>query len=247
MPPARCLIVDDESPARDELRYLLRDLDGVEVVGEAATADEALVLIRSVSYDVVLLDIRMPGLDGLELARRLRETSARPAIIFTTAYPDHAVEAFDLNASDYLVKPFDGERLRRALDRALAVAPDPEEPDDVDRPAGPPVGRIPIHKGDRIVLIDQDDVAYASAARGYSYLKLDEERVLSSFSLNGLQERLSSDFVRTHRSYLVNLRKVRELVPDHEGSLVLVLADRQGSRVPVARRRAAHVRRLLGM
>lgn len=244
---ARCLIVDDESPARDELRYLLRDLEGVEVVGEAATADEALVLVGSLSYDVVLLDIRMPGLDGLELARRLRGDTPHPAIIFTTAHPDHAVEAFDLNAADYLVKPFDGERLRRALDRALATVPDPEEPEEVEPPAAPPVGRIPIHKGDRIVLVDQDEVIYASAARGYSYLKLADERVLSNFSLNELQDRLSGEFVRTHRSYIVNLRKVRELVPDYKGSLVLVVADEQASRVPVARRRAAEVRRLLGM
>lgn len=246
MEPAKCLIVDDESPARNELRFLLRDIDGVAVVGEAATADEALLLANSVAYDVVLLDIQMPGLDGLELARRLTASSPSPAVIFTTAHPDYAVEAFDLNAADYLVKPFDQERLQRALRRALAATPDPEDPDEVSR-ATLPVGRIPIHKGDRVVLVDEADIVYASAARGYSYLKLEDKRVLASFSLNELQERLTTDFVRTHRSYLVNLRQVRELVSDYRGSLELVVGDRQGSRVPVARRRAADLRRMLGM
>lgn len=244
---AQCLIVDDESPARDELRFLLADLDDVTVVGEAATADEALMLARSVTYDVVLLDIHMPGLDGLELARRLAsQCDSPPAIVFTTAHPDYAVEAFDVNAADYLVKPFDVERLQRALRRALGSAPDPEDPEEVGSGTAP-VGRIPIHKGDRVVLVDEADIVYASAARGYSSLKLADERVLASFSLNELQERLSGDFVRTHRSHLVNLRRVRELVSDYRGSLELVVGDRQGSRVPVARRRAADLRRLLGM
>ncbi len=246
MDAATCLIVDDESPARDELRFLLQEIDGVTVVGEAATADEAMVLLQSVAYDVVLLDIRMPGMDGLELARRMRSVSPSTAVIFTTAYPDHAVEAFDLNAADYVVKPVEEERLRRALSRALALTPDPEEPEEVAASATA-VGRIPIHKGDRVVLVDEAAIVYCSAARGYSYLKLADERVLASFSLNELQERLSGDFVRTHRSYLVNLRRVKELVSDYRGSLELVVGDRQGSRVPVARRRAADLRRQLGM
>jgi DNA-binding LytR/AlgR family response regulator len=245
MRPARCLIVDDESPARDELRYLLRDVDGVEVVGEAATAEEARVLLDLVDYDVVLLDIRMPGADGLELAGQLQGAS-QPAIIFTTAYPDHAVEAFDLNAADYLVKPFDADRLRRALQRALAGGSDPEEPEE-RAVASEALGRIPVHKGDRIVLVDEEEIYYATAARGYAHLKLTGERVLVGFSLGELQERLSGHFFRTHRSYLVNLELVRELVPDFKGSLVVVMADREQSRVPVSRRQAKELRRVLGM
>jgi DNA-binding LytR/AlgR family response regulator len=115
---ARALIVDDEAPARAELRYLLDEFEHVQVVGEATNVEEALVLLRSLTYDVVLLDIRMPGGTGLDIAAALRELPHRPKVIFTTAYPDHAVEAFDLEAADYLVKPFDADRLRRALDRA---------------------------------------------------------------------------------------------------------------------------------
>ncbi|MEX2625871.1 MAG: response regulator, partial [Ilumatobacteraceae bacterium] len=160
---ARCLLVDDESPARDELRFLLSEVPGVTVVGEAATAEEAQALLNSIEYDVVFLDVRMPGMGGLELARALHRQPRSPAVIFTTAYPEHAVTAFELEAVDYLVKPFDGERLRRALDRALAQRPGEEpardEPLAAMRDHELPgsareqvPARIPVHKGDRVIL-----------------------------------------------------------------------------------------------
>ncbi len=279
--PARCLIVDDESPARKELRHLLGDCDDVVVVGEATTAEEAELLIGSLHYDVVFLDIRMPGMGGLQLARTLAGRPDRPAVVFTTAYADHAVEAFDLEAADYLVKPFDADRLRRALDRALedldteaAASPADEEPhDEAGDPArggrgsdtgGPgagagsgTVGRIPVHRGDRIILIEEPRIAFAEAARGYAYLKLvvpptaqtesGDDRLLTSYTLGDLEERFSTDFVRTHRSYLVNLRHVREVVPHVGGTLTLVMGDRARSQVPVARRQAAELRRRLGV
>ncbi|MBA0124536.1 response regulator transcription factor [Haloechinothrix sp. YIM 98757] len=247
---ARCLIVDDEAPARAELRYLLDTFEHVQVVGEATNAEEALTLLRSLHYDVVLLDVRMPGGTGLEVAAALREATHRPKIIFTTAYPDHAVEAFDLEAVDYLVKPFDAERLGRALERALSGAPDESEP---QQPAtgggwqGDALGRIPVQRGDRTVLIDQSSIVYASAARGYSYLQLAQERVLVSLSLNELERRLRGHFFRAHRSYLVNLDHIKELVPDFKGALVLVMNDHQHSKVEVSRRQARELRRLLGM
>lgn len=248
---ARCLIVDDEAPARAELRYLLSGFDAVQVVGEATNAEEALVLLRSLAYDVVLLDIRMPGGTGIEVAEALRAAPNAPKVIFTTAYPDYAVEAFDLDAADYLVKPFDAERLGRALDRALApgVPDEDEAPLPIPRPAPEPdpLGRIPVQQGDRTVLVDASSIVYASAARGYSYLQLAAERVLVSFSLNELERRLGGHFFRTHRSYLVNLNHVRELMPDFKGALVLVMDDQRRSRVEVSRRHAPELRRLLGL
>jgi DNA-binding LytR/AlgR family response regulator len=247
---ARALIVDDEAPARAELRYLLEEFNHVQVVGEATNGEEALLLLRSLSYDLVLLDIRMPGGTGLAVAAALRELPHPPKVIFTTAYPDHAVEAFDLEAVDYLVKPFDAERLGRALDRALSNPVDDSQP----RPAAPlqppgtePLVRIPVQRDGRTVLVDRTAIVYASAVRGYSYLKLADERLLVSFSLNELERRLRGHFFRTHRAYLVNLDHVRELVPDFKGALVLVMNDRQRSRVEVSRRQARELRRRLGM
>jgi DNA-binding LytR/AlgR family response regulator len=249
---ARALIVDDEAPSRAELRYLLEGFSQIQVVGEATNGEEALVLLRSLPYDLVLLDIRMPGGSGLDVAAVLREIPRPPKIIFTTAYPDHAVEAFDLDACDYLVKPFDAQRLGRALERVLTGAgeetdPGVPAPPSARAPTGEQLVRIPVQRDGRTVLVDQSAIIYASAVRGYSYLKLAEERLLVTFSLNELERRLQGHFFRTHRSYLVNLNHVRELVPDFKGSLVLVMNDRQRSRVEVARRQARELRRRLGV
>lgn len=259
----RALIVDDESPAREELRYLLEEASknlGVQVVGEATNGEEALVLMRSLDYDLVFLDIRMPGLTGLEVAEQLRELPKQPKVIFTTAYPDHAVEAFDLAAADYLVKPFDADRLMRAVERALGSSISAQSPDSSqheDAEAAPAAEntvaerdrlvRIPVQRDGRTVLVEGDAIVYAAASRGYSQLKLAEDKVLVSFSLNELERRLHSHFCRVHRSYLVNLRYVRELVPDFRGHLVLVMNDRQRSRVEVSRRHARELRQRLGV
>lgn len=250
---ARCLIVDDEAPARADLRHLLSRFDHIQVVGEASNAEEALLLLQSLDYDLVLLDIRMPGGTGLEIARTLRPSRNGPKIIFTTAFPDHAVEAFDLDAVDYLVKPFDADRLGRALDRALSGGSDEADPQTAAHQPGEQTEtssriRIPVPQGDRTVLVDESSIIYASASRGYSYLQLPEERVLVSFSLNELERRLRSGrFFRAHRSYLVNLDYVRELAPDFKGTLMLVMGDARRSRVEVSRRQARELRRMLGL
>lgn len=255
----KALIVDDEAPARAELRFLLAEVGQVQVVGEATNGEEALLLLGSVDYDLVLLDVRMPGGSGLEVAAALRGRPDAPKVIFTTAYPDHAVDAFDLAAADYLLKPFDADRLRRALERALgpdggadagtpapAPGPAPGSPGSASSPDDTLV-RIPVQKDGRTVLVDGDSIVYASAARGYSYLKLADERLLVTMSLNELERRLRGHFFRAHRSYLVNLDHVRELVPDFQGALVVVMDDRQRSRVEVARRHARELRRRFGL
>ncbi|MDR8020318.1 LytR/AlgR family response regulator transcription factor [Nesterenkonia aerolata] len=259
----RALIVDDEAPAREELRHLLREMGEipgqgpVRVVGEATDGEEALLLLDSLDYGLVFLDISMPGLSGLEIAARLAERPHRPQVIFTTAYPEHAVEAFDLAAADYLVKPFDTTRLRRAVLRALNVhdAPEPAEPSEPatqePAPAEPAAGdrlvRIPVQRDGRTVLLPGDSIVYASAERGYSQIKLAEEAVLVSFSLNELERRLGGHFFRAHRSHLVNLRYVRELRHTAGGTLVLVMNDRQRSRVEVSRRHVRALRQRLGV
>lgn len=245
---ARCLIVDDEAPARAELRFLLEGFaEDVQVVGEASNADEAAVLLASVDYDLVLLDIRMPGGTGLDLTRTLRERPDPPAVVFTTAYPDHAVEAFDLAAADYLVKPFDSDRLERALRRALRAPAEDEVASATSDTPGAATQRIPVQQAGRTVLISPSAIYYASAARGYSYLKLSTERLLTTYTLAELERRLGADFFRVHRSYLVSLRHVRELVADFQGSLAVVMDDAERSRVEVSRRQAAALRRALGL
>ncbi len=257
----RCLIVDDESPARDELRYLLDEHGGVQVVGSAATGEEALVLLQNVAYDIVFLDIRMPGLTGLELAARIQESPNRPQVVFTTAHPDHAVDAFDLSAADYLLKPLSSDRLAESIARAKAriasnepaVSPVDEAGHDPATMSGPgPVGgyresRLPVQRGDRTVFVNDRDIVAAAAAHGYSYIYLKSERVLVNYSLTELEQRLSDAFFRVHRSYLANLNRLVELRPDFKGALVVVMDDDARTRIPVSRRQAQELRRRLGM
>ncbi|CAN5746619.1 LytTR family DNA-binding domain-containing protein [soil metagenome] len=252
----RCLIVDDEAPARAELRHLLGELDDVQIVGEATNVVEALELLSSLTYEIVFLDVRMPGGSGLDIATAMRDLPHRPKVIFTTAHPDHAVEAFDLEAADYLLKPFDADRLARAIDRALAGDHDHDHDHDHDerepapsaaRSGRAPLTRIPVQRGERTVLVDESTIVYASASRGYSYLQLADERVLVSFSLSELERRLQGKFFRVHRAYLVNLDYVRELVSDFKGGLGLVMGDHHHSRVEVSRRHARELRNALGL
>lgn len=156
-------------------------------------------------------------------------------MIFTTAYPDHAVEAFDLAAADYVLKPVRADRLRQAVDRALAGRAEERTDESTEGPAPTgseqsraepagrtaDLGRIPVQKDGRTVLVEGDAIVYAAAARGYSSLKLAETEVLVSSSLNELERRLPGHFVRVHRAHLVNLRCVRELITDVRGTLVL--------------------------
>lgn len=244
----RALIVDDEYPAREELRYLLRSFEEVEVVGEAAQASEARQLIDSIDYDLCFIDIKMPGESGLELVKDMSRTQNHPAVVFVTAYPDHAVEAFDLDTVDYLVKPFDEARLGRALQRIVERNSDSGGMDLSGQSAsvGEDLDRIAVPGQDRTVLLDVDEVLYATAARGYSYLVTSKARHLVSHSLLDLERRLGAKgFFRAHRAYVINLGKARELVPDFAGALQVVMEN--DDRVPVSRRRARELKKLLGL
>lgn len=245
----RALIVDDEYPAREELRYLLRSFEEVEVVGEATQASEALQLINNIDYDLCFIDIKMPGRSGLELAKEVSKNRHHPAVVFVTAYPDYAVEAFDLDTVDYLVKPFDEARLGRALQRIIERNLDPGDGEPIARPFTPPaedLDMIAVPGQGRTVLLDVKEVLYATAARGYSYLVTSTGRHLVSQSLVELERKLGTrGFFRVHRAYVINLGKARELVPDFAGALQVVMEN--DDRVPVSRRQARALKKLLGL
>ena len=242
----RALIVDDEYPAREELRYLLRSFEEVEVVGEAADAVEALQLIKSINYDVCFIDIRMPGRSGLDLVKEISRGPTHPAVVFVTAYPDHAVEAFDLDAADYLVKPFDEARLTRALERILERGTQESHPAVAVASSDQDFDKIAVPGHDRTVLLDVKEVVYAVAANGYSHLITASGRHLVSQSLLELERRLGKrGFFRAHRAYLINLSKAKEIVPDFAGALQVVMEN--DDRVPVSRRQARALKSFLGL
>jgi two-component system, LytTR family, response regulator LytT len=235
----KALVVDDEAPARSELRYLIGEAGGVEVVGEASSAAEALQLVKAIPYDVVFLDIDMPGLSGMQLAETLGELDRPPAIVFVTAYSEHAVKAFEVSAVDYLVKPVEVARLRQAIERL--TPPEPAE-------ATARVDRVPVEKAGKKLLLPVEDIFYVMAKDDYSYLFTDGERFLSTLSLASLETRLASrGFFRVHRRFLVNLSQIREVVPMYGGTLLLTLKDRAGTQVPVSRRRVPSLKKVIGL
>jgi two-component system response regulator LytT len=234
----KALVVDDEAPARSELRYLLGEAGGIEVVGEAGNAVEALQLIKAIPYDVIFLDIQMPGLNGVQLAEVLSGLSRPPSIIFVTAHSEHAVKAFEVKATDYLVKPVEIERLRQAIGRL--------EPAAEQAPAK--VERIPVEKAGKKLLISVSDILYVMAKDDYSYLYTPADRYLSTISLAQLEIKLEPvGFFRIHRRYLVNLARVKEVVPMYGGTLLLTLADDAATQVPVSRRRVPALKKALGL
>lgn len=235
----KALVVDDEAPARSELRYLLSEAGGVEVVGEASSASEALQLIRALPYDVVFLDIDMPGLSGMQLAEALAELDRPPSIIFVTAYSEHAVKAFEVEAADYLVKPVEVPRLRRAIERLAPAGP---------VSGGARVERVPVEKAGKKLLLSIEEIFHVMAKDDYSYLFTDGERYLSTLSLAQLEQKLEPrGFFRVHRRFLVNLSQIKEVVPMYGGTLLLTLKDRAATQVPVSRRRVPSLKRALGL
>lgn len=235
----KALVVDDEAPARSELRFLLAEAGGVEVVGEASNAAEATQLIRAIPYDVVFLDIDMPGVSGMRLAEALSELESPPAIVFVTAYSEHAVQAFEVEAADYLVKPVEIARLRRAVQRLAPQAP---------AAGSARVERVPVEKAGKKLLLAVEEIFYIMAKDDYSYLFTDGERYLSTMSLSELERKLEPrGFFRVHRRFVVNLEKVKEVVPMYGGTLLLTMKDRAAAQVPVSRRRVPALKKALGL
>ena len=235
MSAIRALLVDDEAPARSELRYLLGSHKNVQVVGEAASAAEALALAKAVHYEVVFLDVEMPGLTGLDAARLVREQPRPPAVVFVTAHAEYAVDAFSVEAFDYLLKPVDPDRLARVLERLA------------ERPAeGPPVEKIPVVAGGRTELIDYDQVHYVQADGDYSRVHTYDRSYLCTSSLGELEEALPGNrFARIHRSYLVNLAKVAAVKRAGPDRIRLALDDAERTELDVARRQSRQLRERL--
>jgi DNA-binding LytR/AlgR family response regulator len=233
----RALIVDDEAPARGELRYLLAAHPEVEVVGEAATAGEALALAESVRYEAVFLDIEMPGMTGLEVARLVLDRRERPAVVFVTAHEHYAVDAFAIEAFDYLVKPVEPERLARVVAR-LAQARKPE---------APAVEKIAVvSAGGAKTLLDYDAVHWIEADGDYSRVHTYDRSYLSTSSLRELEELLpSARFARIHRGHLVNLGRVAAVRRAGPDRLRLALDDEHGTELDVARRQTRAIRERL--
>lgn len=242
----KILIVDDEMPARERLKQLIDDLPDMEVAGEAAGGREALEQHDRNRPDVVLLDIRMPGMDGLEVARHLAEMERPPAIIFTTAYDQFAIDAFDTHAAAYLLKPVRREKLQRALDQASR--PNRAQLAEIAAETGDEEGRqnICARVGGQLQLIPVEDVYYFRAEDKYVVVRHAKGEVLIEDSLKSLEDEYPQRFQRIHRNALVAKNRVSGLEKTSEGRFRLRLRDIDDT-LDVSRRMVPTVRRALGL
>ncbi len=270
------LIIDDEQLARDELQYLLDSAGDVEVLGQGHNGIEAVEMIRTLDPDLVFLDVQMPGLDGFAVLKKLLENERRetlPQIIFATAFDQYAVRAFDVNAIDYLLKPFDRSRVLQAVERARqrineldsqALSATSANPVDAPGsantrldalirlmeqqhlPVRPQSGKIVLQAQSRLLLVDQKDICFASIDEGsISVITTAIEGQSKCRTLEELLELLDPQmFWRAHRSYVVNINQIKEVVPWFKSSYQLRMTDKQHTEIPVSRAQTKRLREL---
>ena len=260
----RALVVDDERPARNELCFLLEQLPAVEVAGQAANGVEALDLIAELDPDLVFLDIQMPGRTGFEVARELLTKEVDTRIVFVTAYDQYAIEAFEVNAVDYLLKPVEPARLEEAVQRVQqqlsaergSASTTRGLPDDElqrivqlvsehrSRPA-----QVAIKAGEHFRLIPPDDIIFASLADDVITIVTSGLTGTANYrTLDELQSNLDPDiFWRVHRSHLVNINKVKEIVPWFSRNYILRMKDAKGTEIPVSRAQTKRLRAHLNL
>jgi two-component system response regulator LytT len=252
------LIIDDEKPAREELTFLLKAFPELALVGQGKNGLEALNLIKEYAPDLVFLDVQMPGLDGFAVLKKLVEKKLKlPQIIFATAFDHYAVQAFEVNAVDYILKPFDKGRVAKAVLRAKkmieANASQAERLENLIAQLGAPKMREPqpvkllLKSQQRMFLADADDLVYASIEDGtITIFTRDSEGVSNFRTIEELQASLDSDrFWRAHRSFLVNISHIKEVVPWFKSSFMLKMNDKRSSEIPVSRAQTRRLRELV--
>jgi DNA-binding LytR/AlgR family response regulator len=261
--PLSAIIVDDEQLARDELNFLLKHVDDVQVVAQGKNGVDAINLIREHAPDLVFLDVQMPGLDGFVVIKKLLDKKvAMPQVIFATAFDQYAVKAFEVNAVDYLLKPFDKKRVTQAVEKAKARKKNaetvPEAKFDTlvklleaqSHPAAATrSSKIMIRAAGRLMLVDQKDICYASIEDGV--ISVVTSQMEGQSNCRTLEELLDSldpgNFWRAHRGYVVNINRIKEVVPWFKSSYQLRMDDKKQTEVPVSRAQTKRLRELFGL
>jgi len=252
--PIRAVVADDEAPAREELCFLLEGMDGVTVVGRAENGPRALLMVGELTPHVVFLDVQMPGQTGFDVARALIEGRSESHVVFVTAYDQYAVEAFEVNAVDYLLKPLERQRLEQAVERVRQrVAAGLPRDEQVDRLIQEMAwrrerrGQLAVRVDDRVLLVRAEDVVFASLDGDTVVVATEQVTGTSNYrTLDELQARLDPDvFWRVHRSHLVNIGKVKEIVPWFSRNYILRMRDGKSTEIPVSRSQTKRLRQYL--
>jgi two-component system LytT family response regulator/two-component system response regulator LytT len=259
MPDIRVLVVDDEQLAREELCFLLEQAGGVEIVAQAADGVSALRQAGDLLPDLIFLDVQMPGLTGFEVARRLIEADTPAQLVFITAFDQYAIEAFGVNAVDYVLKPVDADRLDQTLERVRRrLASEqatrmPLSPADLERVVEAVQARqarrdqLAIRTGEKFVLVQADEVIHASLVDEAIVVITNTVSGTSNYrTLDELQARLDPEvFWRVHRSHLVNITKIKEIVPWFSRNYLLRMKDSKATEIPVSRTQTRRLREYL--
>lgn len=250
------IIVDDEAPARSELRYLLEHYSDIQVVGEAASGEEAIRLINQLVPDAVFLDIHLHDREGITIPSAL---TCSPLIVYATAYDSYAIQAFETEAADYILKPFDEERLARTIERLRRHVNK-----GIDHPAGeriedqlrrlidsvrpsPACTRIPVEKATSVSFLDVAGIVYAEAEGRYSRVFTKDSQYMTTFPLQELERKLpAATFYRIHRTYLVNLDCIAEFIPWFKGTVQIKMNNQAETVLPVSRTLVKDLKQRLG-
>lgn len=241
-------LIDDEAPARRELRYLLEQADDLEVVGEAATAAEGLRLLRQHRPQVLFLDIQMPGMTGIELSQILQELPERPLIVFSTAYSQFAVDAFNLEVFDYLLKPVTEERLAKTLGKLRKQLAGSKQAQERAQGTAPGDERkwVAVRQGGKIMPVAPHSIVFIKSSDASTVIHANGQLYQTNLAISALEEQLASfGFFRAHRNALVNLSCVLEIIPWFNGSCKLVMNDSGRTEIVVSRYHAKELKRHL--
>jgi two-component system response regulator LytT len=247
------LIVDDEQLAREELAYLLKEFPDIDILESASNGLEALEMIQQLEPDLVFLDVQMPGLDGLGLIGKLREKNGPlPHFVLTTAFDTYAVEAFRLQAVDYLLKPIEKERLAETIERVKRNVEDTQQPSEKSAEAAAPKNilqrsKLLVKTNNRNLIVDAQDMIYATIDDGLITVVTSHFEGQSNYrTIEELQSNLDPNlFWRVHRSFLVNINKIREVIPWFKSSFQLKMDDKKQTEIPVSRIQTKRLRALL--
>lgn len=250
------VIVEDEAPVADELKYLLSNYDFISIKGMACTGEQGLDLISELQPDVVFMDINMPGISGMDLAAALRKTNSKAVIIFVTAYENHAVKAFELEALDYVLKPFDDVRIHKTMNRIIThfekssteenkIESKLQELMDKLHSEESKLKKLPCENYGRTIFIDVNNICFCHSENDKTFVKTKDKEYNTIYNLSEIAEK--TRLIRIHRSFVINVDSIQEFYPMFNYSYKVVMNDNNNTEIPVSRNKLKDLKNLLGL
>lgn len=243
----KAVLIDDEHLAIEELSFLLSKIPYVNIIGQADCGIDGLNLIKNLNPDLVFADIKMPDMTGLQLSKEINRLDLKCKIIFTTAYDQYAIEAFNVNATDYILKPYEYDRVLKAVLKVKNILENNNPVNETPSPPNITLDKLPALKDDKLILIDIKNILLIYTKDRNVYIQTSKEIYDSNQSLHELEEKLSKKgFFRTHRSYLINLNKIREISPWFNGAYIATI-EGIDDEIPISRNNVKSFKQILGI